>query len=66
MKRVGDLAEDALPPPPSTEDRTIHGAAKYCQLGVQAWDKVIEGALSGAEQTDVPAILIVDIVPPPW
>ena len=65
MKLVEDLAEDALPPTTEIRDSTVHGAAKYCQLGVQAWDKVIEGTLSGADLKDVPALLIVDLFPRP-
>ena len=38
MKVVEDLAEDALPPTTEVRDSTVHGAAKYCQLGVAAWD----------------------------
>ena len=64
MKLIEDLAEDALPP--STEDRfAVHGGAKYCQLGVPAWDKVLEGTLSGTKLTDVPALLVIDLFPRP-
>ena len=65
MKLADDLAEDALPPTTELRDCTIHGAAKYCQLGVPAWDKVIEGTLSGTDLNDVPALLIVDLFPRP-
>ena len=63
MKVVEDLAEDALPPTTKVRDNHVHGAAKYCQLGVQAWDKVIEGTLSGTDLKDVPALLIADLAP---
>ena len=49
MKLVEDLAEDALPYTIEVRDSHVHGAAKYCQLGVPAWDKVLEGTLSGTD-----------------
>ena len=66
MKLVEDLAEDALPPTTELRDCTSHGAAKYCQLGVPAWDKVIEGMQSGTDLNDVPASSLPTCPPSPW
>ena len=62
---VEDLAEDALPPTTEVRDSHAHGAATYFQLGVPAWDKVLEGTLGGTDLNDVPALLIVDLFPRP-
>ena len=66
MKLVENLAEETSPC--AAELPTLpclHGAAKYCQLGAPVWDKVLEGTLSGTDLSDVPALLIVDLVPRP-
>ena len=61
---VEDLVEDALPM--TTEDRVgVHGAAKYCQIGVPAWEGVLQGMLTGADVSDVPALVIIDLFPLP-
>ena len=65
MKLVEDLAEDALPYTTEVRDSHVHGASKYCQLGAPAWEKVLEGTLSGTDLSDVPALLIVDLFPRP-
>ena len=66
MKLVEDLAEDASPSTTEVRDSNAHGAAKYCQVGATAWDKVLEGTLSGTDLNDVPAHLIVDLFPRPY
>ena len=65
MKLVEDLAEDAFPPTTRVRDSSVHGAAKYCQLRAPAWDRVLEGTLSGTDLNDVPAILMLDLFPRP-
>ena len=65
MKLAEDLAEDAFPYTTEVRDSHVHGASKYCQLGAAAWDKVLEGTLSGTGLSDWPALLTVDLFPRP-
>lgn len=63
MKEIEDLSADALPVSCDARDGHIHGAAKYCQIGVPAWEAVLDGLLGGVDLSKTPAALLIDAYP---
>ena len=61
MKEIEDLSIDALPV--TSDIGYVHGAAKYCQLGVHAWQSSLSGMFNGVSLSDVPAIVLIDLYP---
>ena len=39
----------------------VHGPAKYCQLGVPAWDTLLDGLLNGVDLSSTPAVVLIDL-----
>ena len=63
LQEIEDLADDALPSSTDGRDHHVHGASKYCQIGVSAWEALLAGVMSGVELTDVPSAMIIDLYP---
>ena len=63
LQEIEDLADDALPCSTDGRDNHVHGASKYCQIGVSAWEALLAGVMSGVELTDVPSAMIIDLYP---
>lgn len=61
MREVENLAEDSLPD--TTDERQrVRGASKYSQLGVEACQQILAGALQGSTyETIGPGVLILDL-----
>ena len=61
MREVENLAEDSVPD--TTDERQrVRGASKYAQLGVEACQQILAGALEGSTfETIGPAVLILDL-----
>ena len=55
-----DLADDALPTTTDERESSIHGAPKYCQIGVDAAKALLDSALEGADLGNVKALVVID------
>ena len=64
LQEIEDLADDALPCSTDGRDNHVHGASKYCQIGVPAWEALLSGVIGGVGLTDVPGAIIIDLYPP--
>ena len=63
LQEIEDLADDALPSSTDGRDNHVHGASKYCQIGVSAWEALLSGVIGGVGLTDVPGAIIIDLYP---
>ena len=63
MKEVEDLAADALPTSMDGKDSHIHGASKYCQLGVGGWQAILHSTFTGVTWENASATIVVDLYP---
>lgn len=63
MQVIEDLLPGALPASVDTDAATVQGAAKYEQLGSDAWGKLLGAAFNGVELASKNVVVIVDLSP---
>ena len=58
---IEGLNKDSLPLSSWAREATVTGAPKYCQAGCQGFEALLDGLLTGPDQTSTPAIVLVDL-----
>ena len=61
LKEIEDLTMDSLPLSSWAREATVTGAPKYCQVGCQGCEALLDGLLTGPDLGSTPAIVLVDL-----
>ena len=61
LKEIEDLTMDSLPLSSWAREATVTGAPKYCQVGCQGFEALLDGLLTGPDLGSTPAIVLVDL-----